>query len=150
MTHNRAHPLKTLLLAGGVVGGVGFLAVALAAGAFRRDYSALHQPVSLLSVGPDGWVQIANFVVTRVLMVGCGVGLRRALAHGRGATWVPLLIVLYGFGLVGAGMFSAEPRMEAHVFDAGHFLLETHAGPAVAFMVDFIRRTQLARGTARD
>jgi Protein of unknown function (DUF998) len=80
MTHNRAHPLKTLLLAGGVVGGVGFLAVALAAGAFRQDYSPLHQPVSLLSVGPGGWVQIANFVVTRVLMVGCGVGLRRALA----------------------------------------------------------------------
>jgi Protein of unknown function (DUF998) len=80
MTHNRADPLSTLLLAGDVVGGVAFLAVALSAGAFRRDYSALHQPVSLLSVGPDGWVQIANFVVTRVLMVGCGVGLRRALA----------------------------------------------------------------------
>jgi Protein of unknown function (DUF998) len=31
------------------------------------------------------------------------------LAHGRGATWGPLLIVLYGFGLVGAGMFSADP-----------------------------------------
>jgi carbonic anhydrase/acetyltransferase-like protein (isoleucine patch superfamily) len=34
--------------------------------------------------------------------------------------------------------------------DAGHKLLETHAAPAVAFMVDFIRRTRLARGTARE
>lgn len=31
------------------------------------------------------------------------------------------------------------PRMEAHVFDAGHFLLETHAAEEAALMVDFVR-----------
>jgi surfactin synthase thioesterase subunit len=36
----------------------------------------------------------------------------------------------------------ALPRMEAHVLDAGHKLLETHAAPAVSLMFDFIRRTQ--------
>jgi pimeloyl-ACP methyl ester carboxylesterase len=35
----------------------------------------------------------------------------------------------------------ALPRMEAHVFDAGHMLLETHAAAAASLMVDFIRRT---------
>lgn len=35
----------------------------------------------------------------------------------------------------------ALPRMEAHVLDAGHLLLETHAAPAVSLMLDFIRRT---------
>jgi len=34
------------------------------------------------------------------------------------------------------------PRMEAHVFDAGHLLLETHAAAAASLMLDFIRRTQ--------
>lgn len=34
------------------------------------------------------------------------------------------------------------PRMEAHVFDAGHLLLETHSPSAVPLMLDFIRRTQ--------
>jgi pimeloyl-ACP methyl ester carboxylesterase len=34
------------------------------------------------------------------------------------------------------------PRMEAHVLDAGHKLLETHAAAAVALMRDFIRRTR--------
>jgi pimeloyl-ACP methyl ester carboxylesterase len=34
----------------------------------------------------------------------------------------------------------ALPRMEAHVFDAGHFLLETHAAAAVPLMLDFIGR----------
>lgn len=32
------------------------------------------------------------------------------------------------------------PRMEAHILDGGHLLLETHAEPAAAFMADFIRR----------
>lgn len=36
----------------------------------------------------------------------------------------------------------ALPRMEAHVLDAGHLLLETHAATAAALMLDFIARTQ--------
>jgi pimeloyl-ACP methyl ester carboxylesterase len=39
------------------------------------------------------------------------------------------------------------PRMEAHVFDAGHLLLETHSDAAAPLMVDFIRRTQARDGT---
>jgi pimeloyl-ACP methyl ester carboxylesterase len=35
----------------------------------------------------------------------------------------------------------ALPRMEAHVLDAGHLLLETHAAAAVPLMLDFITRT---------
>jgi pimeloyl-ACP methyl ester carboxylesterase len=40
----------------------------------------------------------------------------------------------------------ALPRMEAHVFDAGHLLLETHSAEAVSLMIDFIRRGQRQRG----
>lgn len=36
----------------------------------------------------------------------------------------------------------ALPRMEAHVLDAGHLLLETHAITAGALMLNFIRRVQ--------
>jgi len=36
----------------------------------------------------------------------------------------------------------ALPRMEVHVLDAGHKLLETHAEPALSLMMEFIRRTQ--------
>ena len=97
------------LLLGGVAGGWGFLAVAFVAGALREDYSALHTPVSMLSLRPGGWVQIANFVVSGLLMVACAVGLRRALRSGRGTIWGPLLIGVYGFGLVGSGLFSADP-----------------------------------------
>ncbi len=36
------------------------------------------------------------------------------------------------------------PRMEAHILDGGHFLLETHAAPAAALMHEFIKRTESA------
>jgi pimeloyl-ACP methyl ester carboxylesterase len=34
------------------------------------------------------------------------------------------------------------PRMEAHILDGGHFLLETHAAEAAALMVQFIDRSE--------
>jgi hypothetical protein len=123
----REDALTTALLVGGVAGGWGFLGVAFAAGALREDYSALHQPVSMLSLGPGGWVQIANFVVSGLLMVACAVGLRRALRSGRGRTWGPLLIGVYGFGLVGAGAFSADP---SYGYPPGAAL-----GPAASYSV---------------
>lgn len=41
----------------------------------------------------------------------------------------------------------ALPRMEAHILDGGHLLLETHAEAAAALMVDFIRRPVLGKVT---
>jgi hypothetical protein len=38
----------------------------------------------------------------------------------------------------------ALPRMEAHILDAGHLLLETHSAAAAPLMLDFVRRTQQA------
>jgi pimeloyl-ACP methyl ester carboxylesterase len=34
------------------------------------------------------------------------------------------------------------PRMEAHIFDAGHMLLETHSEPALALMAEFVRESR--------
>ena len=33
---------------------------------------------------------------------------RRALWSGRGGTWLPILLAIYGAGLIGAGVFSAD------------------------------------------
>jgi hypothetical protein len=105
----RKGALTSALLACGVGAGVGFPAIMLAAGTLREGYSALHQPGSMLTLGPGGWVQIANFVVSGLLMFACAVGLRRAFGSGHGATWPPRLIAIYGVGLVGAGVFSPDP-----------------------------------------
>lgn len=96
------------LLACGPIGAFGFILVFLIAGVIRPNYSPMYHHVSSLSLGDGGWVQISNFVVTGALMVACALGLRRSLASGLGATWGPLLIVAFGLGLIGAGVFVAD------------------------------------------
>jgi pimeloyl-ACP methyl ester carboxylesterase len=44
----------------------------------------------------------------------------------------------------------ALPRMEAHILDGGHLLLETHAEKAAALMADFIRRFRPGHGERSD
>lgn len=64
------------------------------------------------------------------------------------ARWQPPALLLWGrhdvfFDLAEVVSWMEDlPRMEAHVFDAGHLLLETHAAEAAPLMLDFIRRTQ--------
>jgi pimeloyl-ACP methyl ester carboxylesterase len=64
------------------------------------------------------------------------------------ARWQPPSLMLWGrhdvfFDLAEAlSWMRAMPRMEAHVFDAGHMLLETHAAAAIPLMLAFIKRTQ--------
>jgi hypothetical protein len=82
-----------------------FVASFLFQGALRSGYDALRHPVSLLSLGPAGWVQIATFLITGLLITAYAVGLRRA---GCG-WWAPLLVGLVGVGLIGAGIFAADP-----------------------------------------
>ena len=109
MPSDKTDALTRWLLACGALGGFGFIAVFLIAGAIRPHYDPLYNPVSALSLSDGGWVQIANFVVTGLLMLACAVGLRRALSSGRGATWGPILIGIYGLGQVGAGVFVTDP-----------------------------------------
>jgi pimeloyl-ACP methyl ester carboxylesterase len=64
------------------------------------------------------------------------------------ARWQPPALMLWGrhdafFDLAEIlSWMEALPRMEAHVLDAGHLLLETHAATALSLMLDFIRRNQ--------
>ena len=58
-----------------------------------------------------GWVQIANLVLTGLMVVACAVGLRRALVSGPGARWAPRLLAVYGVSLVAAGVFRADPAL---------------------------------------
>ena len=96
------------LLACGVVAGPLFLVVALAQAFTRDGFDLSRHPISLLSLGDLGWIQIANFVVTGLLYVACALGMRRAL-HGPGSTWGPILVAVNGIGLIMGGVFVADP-----------------------------------------
>lgn len=98
------------LLDAGLLAGPLFTAVYLAEGALRNDdYSWLRHPVSSLALGPQGWEQIANFELCGLLVLLFAVGLRRSLRPGPGAVALPLLVAVWGAGLLGAGAFLTDP-----------------------------------------
>ncbi|HET9017222.1 MAG TPA: DUF998 domain-containing protein, partial [Thermomicrobiaceae bacterium] len=97
------------LLGYGVLAGPLYVSVVLAQAMLRPGFSLAHDDASLLANGALGWIQRADFAVTGLMVLACAVGIGRALAHGRGATWAPRLLGLYGVGLLGAGIFAADP-----------------------------------------
>lgn len=107
----RAMHSTSRLLAAGIIAGPFFALVALAHAFLREGFSIVRHPASLLSLGDSGWIQIANFVVTGILYMLCGIGLSGRLATGPGRTWVPRLFVLFGVALVSGGVFTADPGL---------------------------------------
>jgi hypothetical protein len=89
----------TRLLACGILAGPLFLAVWLLQALTRDGFDPSRHPLSLLSLGELGWIQIANFVVTGLLYVACAVGMWRVLHPGRSGTWGPVLVGGFGVGL---------------------------------------------------
>jgi Protein of unknown function (DUF998) len=98
----------TRLLACGIVAGPLFIAVVLIQAFTRDGFDLSRHPLSLLSLGDLGWIQIANFVVTGVLYLACAIGMRRGLRPDRRGTWGPRLVGGVGVGLIVAGIFVTD------------------------------------------
>lgn len=97
------------LLGYGVVAGPFYVTVGLAQALTRDGFDLSRHDLSLLANGPWGWIQIANLIVTGCMTVAAALGVRRAIGAGRGATWGPRLIGLYGLALIAGGVFVADP-----------------------------------------
>lgn len=102
------HAVRWLLLCGVVAGPIYVVTGAVQVLA-RDGYDITRHPLSLMSNGDLGWIQITNFVLTGLLVVACAVGMRRVLRPGRGGTWGPRLLGVHGIGLIAAGAFVADP-----------------------------------------
>lgn len=99
------------LLTCGAVAGPLFIFAALVQAFTRPGFELARHPLSLLSVGDLGWIQITNFVVAGLLFAAAAVGMRRVLGGGVGGTWGPLLIGVFGLSLVAGGVFVADPGL---------------------------------------
>lgn len=97
------------LLGYGIIAGPLYVVVSLAQALSRDGFQLRTHAWSLLANGAYGWIQVANLVLAGLMTVAAAAGLRRGLAAGRGRTWAPLLIGVYGLSLVGAGIFRADP-----------------------------------------
>lgn len=96
------------LLASGIIAAPLFTALFCAAAARRPDYASVRFPISSLAIGPGGWLQTVNFILTGALFIACAAGLHAA-APGRRSAWLPWLVTLSGIGLIGAGVFTSDP-----------------------------------------
>lgn len=93
----------------GAVAGPFFTIVWFVQGLTRADYDPMRHAISSLSIGEFGWIQIANFIITGLLILAFSVELRRLLREPAGSVWGPLLVGLLGIGLIGSGIFVTDP-----------------------------------------
>jgi hypothetical protein len=101
------HSTKLLLRAGAVAGPL-FLLVSLLQGLTRQGFDITHQPISFLSLGGLGWLQIVNFVFTGLLVLAFSVGVGRVLRGKPGGAFGPIGLAGLGIGLVIAGLFPPD------------------------------------------
>src|SRR5262245_50459026 len=106
-TCDRTTSVTRSLLGYGVIVGPFYVIVSLAQAVTRNGFDLSRHEWSLLANGSLGWIQIVNFLLTGAMIVAFAVGLRRA-EQGR---WAPRLIAVYGLGMVGAGIFRADPSL---------------------------------------
>jgi len=100
-----------ILLACGAVAGPLYIALGVFQMLIRPGYDPTRHDLSLMSNGDLGWIQITNFVVTGLLVIAGALGMKHALAGSRGRIWGPLMVGMYGLGLIGAGIFVADPAL---------------------------------------
>ncbi|MEU5941845.1 DUF998 domain-containing protein [Micromonospora sp. NPDC047548] len=97
------------LLDCGIVAGPLFAGAVLVQAAARPGFDPSRHPLSLLALGPHGWVQVSAFVLTGLLAIAGAVGVRRALHSGPAGTWGPLLYGLFGVAMIASGVLPADP-----------------------------------------
>lgn len=99
------------LLACGLIAGPLYLVVGLVQALTRPGFDLTRHALSVLSNGGLGWIQVTNFLLAGLLVIASAVGIRRALDSGPGRSWGPLLIAVYGLGMIGSAFFKADPAL---------------------------------------
>jgi hypothetical membrane protein len=100
------------LALGGVAGPVVFVVSFTVGGLLRPGYSAVHQAVSDLGVGPDPWLLNGPLILLGLLLVAFAVGFSGSPALALGGTWrwvCGILLALPGLGFADAGIFTEAP-----------------------------------------
>ena len=104
-----ARPATSALLACGIAAGPLYVLVGALEMLTRPGFDPLRHDLSLMANGDFGWIHTSLLIVCGLLVVASSVGMRNALRGGLASIWGPWLVALYGIGLIGAGIFAADP-----------------------------------------
>jgi hypothetical protein len=114
---------RVLLFAGAVAGPL-FAMLATGQVLLRDGFDLRRHPLSLLATGGPGFVQVANFILAGLGVLGLAIAVRRTVTDGVGRRSLAPLIAVFGLGLVASGVFVMDPE--------NGFPIGTPEGPAAA------------------
>ncbi len=99
----------------GVIAPILFTIVVIIASFLRPGYSQTTNFISDLGVGSYAFVQNANFIIYGLLSIGFALGLREGLPAplGRASNAAVACVILFGIGIIGAGIFPEDYLLEA-------------------------------------
>jgi hypothetical protein len=93
----------------GMTGAVLFVSVFTICGWLTPGYSWTGMFVSELSLGPLGWVQVLNFMLTGTVVLVFGRGLAQPSGSGAASRVGPVLVQVIGLSLLASGPFATDP-----------------------------------------
>jgi hypothetical protein len=102
--------LTKLLLTAGIIAGPLWVVISYAQAFTREGFDIVRHPASLLSQGNLGWLQVLAFVLAGIFYVASAVGLKHILT-GIGRTWIPIMLGIFGIGMIMGGIFRADPAL---------------------------------------
>jgi uncharacterized protein DUF998 len=101
-------PSTRTLLACGAVAGPLYLAVTVIESLTRDGFDWRNHRFSWLTTGDLGWIHQAAMIGVGALMLLLALGVQRTMQTGRGSTWAPRLLTLFGLAYVAGGVFRAD------------------------------------------
>ncbi|WP_022892765.1 DUF998 domain-containing protein [Agromyces subbeticus] len=105
---SRRRSTRRLALAAALAGPL-FYGSAIAQMLTRPGFDLRKHPLSQLSTGELGWIQIATFVLTGLGVLALAI-VHRRVTQGLGRRAAPLFIGIFGAGLIAAGCFVMDPQ----------------------------------------
>ncbi|WP_326770668.1 DUF998 domain-containing protein (plasmid) [Streptomyces sp. NBC_01591] len=98
------------LLIAGALAGPAFFASAVIPMATREGFDITRHPISQLATGGAGWIQIVTFVLAGLGALALAVGIKCTLTEGVGRRALPILVGIFGAGLIASGLFPMDPE----------------------------------------
>jgi hypothetical membrane protein len=93
------------LLGYGVLAGPIYVTTSVVQALAHDGFDLTRHAWSQLAAGPQGWIQMANLILSGAMVIAFAVGLHRAGP----SRWAPRLITVYGLGLIASGLLVADP-----------------------------------------
>jgi hypothetical membrane protein len=108
-SEERARASRQLGAWAGIIGPTIFVVVFTLEGWLRPGYDSRRMYVSALSLGPRGWIQIANFITVGMSFLLFSRGIAAQFPEGRASRSGPILLAVVGLSLLGSGPFVMDP-----------------------------------------